>query len=103
MVAESISVVGLFLDGSTVGQIQTQIFFFSFLFLRLAIWANHITSLSLSDFICKMGGTPFHRVIVKMQHDVYMSLAHHNKSFSFRSVLEGVLSLSTQHALHGGL
>ncbi|XP_061246922.1 C-type lectin domain family 10 member A-like isoform X1 [Bos javanicus] len=71
--------------------------------INLAIWANHITFLSLSDFICKMGGTPFHRVIVKMQHDVYMSLAHHKKSFSFRSVLEGVLSLSTQHALHGGL
>lgn len=54
-------------------------YFLSFFFLSLATRANHITSLSLSDFICKMEGTPFHRVIVKMQHDVYMSLAHHKE------------------------
>ena len=101
MVAESISVVGLFLDGSTVGQIQTQIFFFSF-FKFGDLGKSHNLSVSVTSSV-KWGEHLFTGWLWRCNMTCICPWPITRKSFSFRSVLEGLLSLSTQHALHGGL
>lgn len=81
MVADSISVLGLFfLYGSAVGQTPIQIFPPFFSFLSWVIWATHLTSLSFSYLICKMGRTPFSQGDCEDERwHVYMSPAHHKE------------------------